>query len=772
MIRAVPVCLLFCSGLAGLTAQSADSSRIYFERGLYDEVIRFGASFPADSISTPSLSVVAKSYFYKGQNRESQSLYALLARRPDRKKLDLVDYALLLCEMAEYDKGDSVLSEAFGGAAMDSVTTAKAHNARGILHMRRSNWNRALQEFRVAGRFSRDPGFLSFVRSNEGIVFRNTGQYRRALAAYREALATDSLARREGDVAADLLNIANVFYDLGRYDDAEATLYRSEDAYRRAGDSAGLMLAIGNRAAVLQKTERFARAQPLLQMSIQYSALQGDPLGEISLTQELAYSEFRQGRAREAAELLTRVVDLARQLESSSDELSALLLLSQVCTRMRDFSRAHALLAQALEVGRLKHAGLTWMVMYELGRLHEQKNDRMQAARWYEQSIRELETQKGHAFPEEALPYFFQGQRLSVYRALIRLRLAQDRIDEAFQISERLRGGDMPVEDRSGNTAMPVLSYVVEDSAVHVFIRLKDTLAAIRLGETQRIRRAVLEEAIRMRSTQRQTTAEVFDLLVRPTLTFLSPDAPVAIVPDDFLFALAFESLFDGERYWIERNPVCYTPAVRLAPRLPTRSVEFDTLRIFCTSDYGRGLAAWQLEDLPYAEQEGREIYAVWRGPKTIQINEVDEAVVQNGMSMPQSILHLSGHGLRTSGGGTAIVMQASATHDGYFQATDIQRASVRSSIVFLSACATEDVSNPTTADALSRAMMAGGAKAIIGTRWEVNDRDHARLVLDFYANLAAGHDILQALRSAKIAMIRAGIPRRHWAGTALWMAN
>jgi CHAT domain-containing protein len=59
---------------------------------------------------------------------------------------------------------------------------------------------------------------------------------------------------------------------------------------------------------------------------------------------------------------------------------------------------------------------------------------------------------------------------------------------------------------------------------------------------------------------------------------------------------------------------------------------------------------------------------------------------------------------------------------------------------------------------------MMAGAKAVIGSLWEVPDKETAELFETFYRNLRAGVDSVHALRNAQLAMRARQFPASDWA--------
>jgi hypothetical protein len=56
------------------------------------------------------------------------------------------------------------------------------------------------------------------------------------------------------------------------------------------------------------------------------------------------------------------------------------------------------------------------------------------------------------------------------------------------------------------------------------------------------------------------------------------------------------------------------------------------------------------------------------------------------------------------------------------------------------------------------------GARSVVATSWRVGDQSTVRFVDRLYSELARGRPVIEALRAAKLASLRAGDPPRVWA--------
>jgi CHAT domain-containing protein len=135
-------------------------------------------------------------------------------------------------------------------------------------------------------------------------------------------------------------------------------------------------------------------------------------------------------------------------------------------------------------------------------------------------------------------------------------------------------------------------------------------------------------------------------------------------------------------------------------------------------------------------------------------------------------VLHLAAHGRLGPGAGggrpsLVLTLQGDLQgEDGLLDLDEIMGLHLNADLVVLSACESGRSGSRESGGvgSLARAFLFAGSAGVVGSLWRVDDRATAELMVAFYENRKAGHRAAQALRAAKIRMIGADEPPRHWA--------
>ncbi len=265
----------------------------------------------------------------------------------------------------------------------------------------------------------------------------------------------------------------------------------------------------------------------------------------------------------------------------------------------------------------------------------------------------------------------------------------------------------------------------------------------------------------------------LFGSLLRPIRDALPPDSHLVFNRGDFLADLPFSLLRDPEtgRYLIEDHPLSVVPSANSYVMSLRRSRVLrrgaDAKALFVGNPaFDRSLFG-ELVDLPRASREARALADLY-GPsaKALIGKEATEEAFLRELDN-HDVVQFSGHAVvdRNRPLRSALVLASSSNGGGILRAHEIHgRNFLRAQLVILSACGSSDglLSQSEGGQSLSRAFVAAGVPAVIGTLWDINDDENQELLLELHRSLRRGHDVATSLREAQVQLLRNKTATRH----------
>lgn len=275
------------------------------------------------------------------------------------------------------------------------------------------------------------------------------------------------------------------------------------------------------------------------------------------------------------------------------------------------------------------------------------------------------------------------------------------------------------------------------------------------------------------------------------------------IIPDGLLNNLPFETLIlpapgDPEGgYLLESVKVHYSPALATIGRLRTDNRTSDQskeLLAFGDPHHNRWFKNqlktriyfvngvepsndYSLEALPFSRKEIKQLIGLFPGA-SYDFFLGKKATEDNLKSLDLSqyrIIHFACHGLISEKfpQRSSLVLTASrdSAEDGFLTTREIYTLRLNSELVVLAACQSSrgSIEKAEGTIGLPRVFLLAGSCSVVSALWSINDRASQELMLEFYRGLLAGKPKDEALRQAKLKMLKTS--RSHpyyWAGYIL----
>jgi len=253
---------------------------------------------------------------------------------------------------------------------------------------------------------------------------------------------------------------------------------------------------------------------------------------------------------------------------------------------------------------------------------------------------------------------------------------------------------------------------------------------------------------------------QLSQILLGPAENRLNAGAHVLVIPDRSLNSLNFETLPDPQnpsKYLIDRVTVSVAPSLSLvASAAPGRKKSPESILLI-------GNPEPAVEEYPRLPNAGREMALI---EQNLSANR--KVVFEGAEARPAAYredgpsgftwIHFAAHASanRESPLDSALILSRDA--GGYtLSAREVMGVPLNASLVTLSACRSAGAKTYSGEGlvGLSWAFLQAGAHSVVAGLWDVTDLSTANLMADFYSELAKNVAPADALRAAKLRLIR-----------------
>jgi CHAT domain-containing protein len=202
-------------------------------------------------------------------------------------------------------------------------------------------------------------------------------------------------------------------------------------------------------------------------------------------------------------------------------------------------------------------------------------------------------------------------------------------------------------------------------------------------------------------------------------------------------------------------------PTIAGASRDGTRDVDDDELRDAAS-------AAGALSRLEGAAREAR-LVARYATESDVRIGkDASAAFLKRADLRRYRVLHFATHAVvdEQSLARTALALAPGEGETGFLGAGDLAALQLEADLVVLSACRTAGgvLVGGEGVQGLTSPLLQAGARSLVATAWRIPDAGVVSFVDNFYARLARGLPVVEALRAAKLDALKAGESPRVWA--------
>lgn len=187
-------------------------------------------------------------------------------------------------------------------------------------------------------------------------VFTDLGRFDEALAAAEQGMALDRQRKDDSAVARSLGQIAQILQQQGEYTQAEQRYDEARSAARAAGDDELIGILWQGLGVMLNGRNRPDEAVPALRQALDAFTRANDPGGQMNVLNSLGAADQRRGHAEAALAWYQRSLELAEQLDDLQGQAAArsnlAILLSDQAEAATDRQVRQTLLNQAISEER------------------------------------------------------------------------------------------------------------------------------------------------------------------------------------------------------------------------------------------------------------------------------------------------------------------------------------------------------------------------------------------------------------------------------------
>jgi CHAT domain-containing protein len=637
-----------------------------------------------------------------------------------------------------------------------------AQNTGGLIWWTLGDNKRALLELREAlakaAKLAVRRDEVATTLNNIGLVQRESGAYREALATLDKALAIDRELGSRWAMAYDLRNLAQTDLKMGKPEKAVERLKEAGPMADEIGDQVNLAkialaqgdaeAAIGDKAAALASYRRALQAaDAMLLREVRWRALfgiarlqqaAGDTDAAVAsygqaidtvegLRAEIRLDQLKDGFLANKMDLYAGLVGLLVDLHRGDEAFA-----------VAERSRARNLI-DILGRQRLSLAGAVDQQLYDRqNRLKEQIQEQEGLAL----QATEAKDRQMYAQALEGLRADYQDLLLEIERRRPELlNLIKVEPVSLRDIRQQLEPGVVLLSYYQ----LPerLLCWRLERERSSLFIL---PVTARELSETIAGYRRMLQNL----EPLEQESRALYDQLLAKPLAGMSQPKALGIIPHGALHYLAFATLSDGRDYVVDRQQLFYLPAASVLPYTLSRRRPEKNLKVLAIGNPDLGDSAL---DLPFAEREAATLR--WNYPQvtTLLRERATESWVREHIG-EFGIVHLASHGEFDPINPlfSAIRLTPDRKANGKLQADEVFGLNITADLVVLSACQTGlgDIRGGDDVVGLNRAFIFAGTHALMSSLWRVSDVSTAILMKQFYREYARG-DKAGSLRKAML---------------------
>ena len=606
------------------------------------------------------------------------------------------------------------------------------------------------------------------------------GQKARRLAADRHDETT--LHHTEG-------NLGWYFNELGDRETAEEHLRAAIESAKRwhaDGDRVVYLLNLG--ATEMSRGDLAAARRDFVEARDLANQLKSSETGNAD--RSIAEVELLNGNLAAAKAGNAAALQFNEKAKDVQAEQRSRILDARIAFVEKRLDDARATLGRVLADASSK--SVRWEAEFWLAQVYAARNDSVPADQHYRAAIGTIDQARQEVRTGE-LRFSVPDLATPLYDAYIDFLVQHGRSGEALRIAELNRArtlaeelqlesdGKFDPKTAAREANFVALSYHLGHARSFLWVVTPAAVEIFPLPPAETIERAV-DRYQRTFATARGSLEangargeELYRMLIAPAASALRGVSRLAIIPDGRLAAFNFETLVvpSPRRYWIEDVTIETAPSLLLLSRAHDDRGSGRLLLIGNATPPDRAFPK-----LLYADEEMRRVKMHFEHATVLSGAHATPHAYLASSPESYAFVHFVAHGVATRQRPLDSAVILASDGEGYkLYARDVVGHPLKARLVTISSChgAGRRTYNGEGLVGLAWAFLRAGSHEVIASLWEVNDRATTDLMDAMYSAIHAGRDPVDALRIAKLKLLRSKTIYRkpfYWAPFAVYTGS
>jgi CHAT domain-containing protein/Tfp pilus assembly protein PilF len=482
--------------------------------------------------------------------------------------------------------------------------------------------------------------------NNIGVVYRRQGLYAKALENYQQALA---ICQKNSDKAGEgttLSNIGVVYSSQGKYVQALKNYQQALAIHQKIDDKEQENTTLNNIGAVYRNLGQYANALKNYQQALDISKEIGDKTGECTALNNIGVAYYKLGKYANALNNYQQSLAINKEIGDKAMEATTLNNIGEVYSNQEQYIKAWENYQQALAITRQigNNAG-EGTILSNIGEVYNIQGKYSQAETNLFASIKLLESLREEGLKDDQKISIFE-QQVTTYHFLQKALVAQNKTDQALEISERGRGralvdllaSKLPKVIQNEQSLKPSIQQIkqiaqqqrativqysiiantfqsqgkqkLDSSLLYVWVVKPTGEITFKQVDLKSFNTSLQDLVINSRDSIGVVSRDMFDIkvintqpedpteelkqlhkiLIAPIANLLpkDPNEKVIFIPQESLFLVPFPALLDDKgKYLIEKHTILTAPSIQVLDL--TRKQKENSLKIE-TSDINTAL--------------------------------------------------------------------------------------------------------------------------------------------------------------------------------------